>query len=221
MTLLVAYSRPEHQQVLRPFDHALNASFMSHLQGDDPATDFRGAGLFGLQNLVSFAELAPSAYHRLMLKESGTRAEWEYPFAAAGLNLTVMMVDLLHLVRPGRGWGWGQGWGSGQGWGQEVVARRLRPGGWEARARVGEVGVVGELLGPWRPWGLYVYHFGGLQLWGAKVPGAAGAAGVFMLSTPNSYQAGGPGGWGPGSGSGSGSDSGLALPQGRKQVVGM
>ena len=36
-----------------------------------------------------------------MCKEEGKRAEWEYPFAAAGINVTVLLIGLLELQAGG------------------------------------------------------------------------------------------------------------------------
>ncbi|PNW75866.1 hypothetical protein CHLRE_12g557252v5 [Chlamydomonas reinhardtii] len=69
-------------------------------QGDDPATDFRGAGLYGLDNLIYLAEVHPDTFRRLLDKSEGTRAAWEYPFAVAGLNLTWALSELLELHAP-------------------------------------------------------------------------------------------------------------------------
>lgn len=71
-------------------------------QQDDPTTDFRAAGLLGLTNLVDFATHHPEAFHNVMEKKSGVRVELEYPFAAAGINLTVMLLDLIGLLRRGQ-----------------------------------------------------------------------------------------------------------------------
>ena len=67
-------------------------------QGSDPATDFRSGGLMSLQNLVWFAERQPRVYRRLLSKSDGERSEWEYPFAAAGVNVTFALVHLLELA---------------------------------------------------------------------------------------------------------------------------
>ena len=78
-------------------------------QGVDPATDFRSGGALSLQNLVWFAKHRPATYERLLRKKTGARSEWEYPFAAAGVNVTFALVDLLELrgetrvVAPGAG----------------------------------------------------------------------------------------------------------------------
>ncbi|KAG2430488.1 hypothetical protein HXX76_010011 [Chlamydomonas incerta] len=69
-------------------------------QGEDPATDFRGAGLYGLDNLIYLAEVHPDTFRRLMDKTEGARATWEYPFAVAGLNLTWALSELLDLHTP-------------------------------------------------------------------------------------------------------------------------
>ncbi|GLC63219.1 hypothetical protein PLESTF_000013000 [Pleodorina starrii] len=71
-------------------------------QGEDPATDFRGAGLYGLENLIYMAEVHPDTFRRLVDKSEGSRAEWEYPFAVAGLNITFMLSEVLELhTAPG------------------------------------------------------------------------------------------------------------------------
>lgn len=57
----------------------------------------RGGGLLSLQLLAYFAETSEAVFLSLMRKEQGTRAEWEYPFAAAGVNLTFMLVNVLQL----------------------------------------------------------------------------------------------------------------------------
>ena len=64
-------------------------------QGKDPATDFRGSGFLALENLIWFARAHPTTYDQLLNKTEGRRADWEYPFAAAGCNITFMI-----LVRP-------------------------------------------------------------------------------------------------------------------------
>ncbi|KAL8511014.1 hypothetical protein ACS0TY_017732 [Phlomoides rotata] len=44
----------------------------------------------------------PSTDFRLLLKQVGDRAEWEYPFAVAGINVTYMLIQMLdlHSGRP-------------------------------------------------------------------------------------------------------------------------
>jgi len=39
----------------------------------------------------------PELFQKLLHKTDGDRAEWEYPFAVAGVNLTFMLGDLLDL----------------------------------------------------------------------------------------------------------------------------
>ncbi|XP_023751414.2 uncharacterized protein LOC111899786 isoform X2 [Lactuca sativa] len=44
----------------------------------------------------------PSTDFRLLFKQSGERATWEYPFAAAGINISYMLIQMLDLysVKP-------------------------------------------------------------------------------------------------------------------------
>ena len=69
------------------------------LQGDDPTTDFSAAGLFGLDNLVYMGTHHPRLFQQLRHKTQGVRAQWEYPFAAAGINLTYELTDLLGMSK--------------------------------------------------------------------------------------------------------------------------
>ncbi|GMH32456.1 hypothetical protein BSKO_00290 [Bryopsis sp. KO-2023] len=66
-------------------------------QGVDPGTDFRGGGLFSLSNLLYMANHESTLFEKLMKKSDGDRVEWEYPFAAAGVNVTVHLVDSVKL----------------------------------------------------------------------------------------------------------------------------
>lgn len=59
-------------------------------QGIDPATDFRGGGVFSLRNLVFLAELHPALFHECVHRV-------DYPFAVAGINVTMILTTLLHL----------------------------------------------------------------------------------------------------------------------------
>ncbi|KAM3312151.1 hypothetical protein ACQJBY_032252 [Aegilops geniculata] len=66
-------------------------------QNSDPATDFRSGGFMSLENLIYFARNYPDSFHRLLHKADGERAEWEYPFAVAGVNISYMLVQMLDL----------------------------------------------------------------------------------------------------------------------------
>ncbi|XP_022718754.1 ELMO domain-containing protein A-like [Durio zibethinus] len=66
-------------------------------QGSDPSTDFRGGGFISLENLIFFAKKYPESFQRLLHKQDGNRAEWEYPFAVAGINISFMLVQMLDL----------------------------------------------------------------------------------------------------------------------------
>lgn len=37
------------------------------------------------------------SFQRLLHKQDGTRAEWEYPFAVAGINISFMLAQMLDL----------------------------------------------------------------------------------------------------------------------------
>ncbi|CDP14747.1 unnamed protein product [Coffea canephora] len=66
-------------------------------QGVNPATDFRGCGFISLENLLFFARTYPASFHRLLFKQTGERAKWEYPFAVAGINVSFMLIQMLDL----------------------------------------------------------------------------------------------------------------------------
>ncbi|XP_058078902.1 uncharacterized protein LOC131227174 [Magnolia sinica] len=66
-------------------------------QGPDPSTDFRGGGFISLENLIFFAKKYPDWFQRLLHKQEGRRAEWEYPFAIAGINISFVLAQMLDL----------------------------------------------------------------------------------------------------------------------------
>ncbi|KAK2993237.1 hypothetical protein RJ640_015716 [Escallonia rubra] len=57
----------------------------------------RGCGVLSLENLLFFARTYPASFHRLLFKQGGKRAAWEYPFAVAGINVTFMLIQMLDL----------------------------------------------------------------------------------------------------------------------------
>ena len=62
------------------------------IQGSDPATDFRGGGFLALENHLYMAHHEPALFAALRWKQRGERSKWEYPFGAAGVNITFMLV---------------------------------------------------------------------------------------------------------------------------------
>ncbi|CAI9787592.1 unnamed protein product [Fraxinus pennsylvanica] len=66
-------------------------------QGANPSTDFRGCGFISLENLLFFAKTYRVPFQRLLSKQGGKRAAWEYPFAVAGINVTFMLIHMLDL----------------------------------------------------------------------------------------------------------------------------
>jgi len=67
-------------------------------QSDNPLRDFRGSGIFGLQNLLFLAEKYPKHFFRLLDIEERRPGE-HYPLAVASFNITMMIFEIL-------GWGW-------------------------------------------------------------------------------------------------------------------
>ena len=67
-------------------------------QGHDPATDLRAAGYLCAACLLHLAELRPEAWGSLVRKENGSRSEWEYPCAVAGVNLVASLLDALGVT---------------------------------------------------------------------------------------------------------------------------
>nr|CAD1820223.1 unnamed protein product [Ananas comosus var. bracteatus] len=101
-------SRQDHQGALRALWHATYPDQELHglvsdqwkemgWQGRDPSTDFRGAGFISLENLLFFAKTFSTSFQRLLKKQGGQRATWEYPFAVAGVNITFMIMQMLDL----------------------------------------------------------------------------------------------------------------------------
>ncbi|KAM0877406.1 hypothetical protein ACQ4PT_035536 [Festuca glaucescens] len=71
-------------------------------QNSDPSTDFRAGGFMSLENLIYFARNYPDSFHRLLYKADGERAEWEYPFAVAGVNISYTLAQTLVLQSGNR-----------------------------------------------------------------------------------------------------------------------
>eukprot|EP00026_Physarum_polycephalum_P003210 Phypoly_transcript_03220.p1 GENE.Phypoly_transcript_03220~~Phypoly_transcript_03220.p1 ORF type:complete len:700 (+),score=127.66 Phypoly_transcript_03220:236-2335(+) len=65
-------------------------------QGTDPATDFRGMGLLGLEQLVYFAEKHNDIFRKIVNGQIA-RKEREYPVAVAGINITQKLYDILKI----------------------------------------------------------------------------------------------------------------------------
>lgn len=55
-------------------------------QGEDPATDFRGMGLLGLENLLYFSSRYGDEARKVLLHSQ--HPKFGYPFACVGINLT-------------------------------------------------------------------------------------------------------------------------------------
>ncbi|XP_065874948.1 uncharacterized protein [Euphorbia lathyris] len=101
-------TRPDHQEALRslwnsafpgvPLEGLISEQWKEMgWQGVNPSTDFRGCGFVSLENLLFFASTYPVSFRRLLFKEGGQRAAWEYPFAVAGINVSFMLIQMLEL----------------------------------------------------------------------------------------------------------------------------
>lgn len=67
-------------------------------QSDVPARDLtRGLGAITIQSLLWMARERPASFVLLARKQAGLRSEWEYPFAAGGMNIASLLVDLVGL----------------------------------------------------------------------------------------------------------------------------
>lgn len=62
-------------------------------QGDDPATDFRGMGLLGLNQLIYFSTAYNTEACSIMRKSNHPTKG--YPFAIVGISMTSLVRDLL------------------------------------------------------------------------------------------------------------------------------
>jgi hypothetical protein len=80
-------------------------------QGTDPATDFRGGGLFSLECMIHFGENHPKLFQKL-IENGKTDSLKVYPFAITGLNIGNLIFESL-------------GWGMKPHLVPEAVKRRL------------------------------------------------------------------------------------------------
>lgn len=71
-------------------------------QGDDPRTDFRGAGILGLRNILYLTEHYPAAF-TAMADIKNTKIVEAYPFAITCLNVTMQLRELLGMGWKGGG----------------------------------------------------------------------------------------------------------------------
>jgi len=65
-------------------------------QGTDPTTDFRGMGIFGLDNLVYMAEHHNEKFRKIVNGQID-RKDREYPTCTAGINITQMLFDIFKI----------------------------------------------------------------------------------------------------------------------------
>ncbi|KAI9282288.1 Engulfment/cell motility, partial [Sporodiniella umbellata] len=75
-------------------------------QGTDPATDFRGMGIQGLDDLLYFAKYHPNVVRSVF--QHSTHPKYWYPYAIVGINISKFLYLLLdsrklqaHLLQHG------------------------------------------------------------------------------------------------------------------------
>jgi hypothetical protein len=66
-------------------------------QGTDPATDFRGFGVLGLDAMLHFAAAHTDEW-RLLIERNLARGEREYPVATAVINACKLVNDIFHIA---------------------------------------------------------------------------------------------------------------------------
>lgn len=104
-------TNPEHEdtlryywRVVRPHEELENRKGLHWkklgFQGQDPASDFRGSGIFGLRCLIYFALRYPSTFQS-MYSHPISEEKQRYPFSIAGLNILMIFFEFL-------GWGFKQ-----------------------------------------------------------------------------------------------------------------
>ncbi|XP_062106283.1 uncharacterized protein LOC133817719 isoform X1 [Humulus lupulus] len=102
-------TRPDHQEALRTLwlaafpDIALKGLISEQWkemgwQGPNPSTDFRELVYVGVADIfpLRICYFSPGLI-RLLFKQDGKRATWEYPFAVAGINVSFMLIQMLDL----------------------------------------------------------------------------------------------------------------------------
>lgn len=62
-------------------------------QGTDPATDFRGMGIEGLDDLLYFVKQYPTVVHSI--QQHASHPVYWYPYAVVGINITKFAYQLL------------------------------------------------------------------------------------------------------------------------------
>ncbi|KAI8844581.1 ELMO/CED-12 family-domain-containing protein [Chytriomyces cf. hyalinus JEL632] len=61
-------------------------------QGDDPATDFRGMGILGLENLIYYARTHPDSFQRVLANSHHPKA-W-FSMAIVGINISSFVLSM-------------------------------------------------------------------------------------------------------------------------------
>ncbi len=74
-------------------------------QGVDPATDFRGVGIFGLRNILYFASTYPTHFQNMLrptIPHNKASNDFSaYPFMIASFNITMLLFDMMGFATMG------------------------------------------------------------------------------------------------------------------------
>ncbi|KAH8070846.1 ELMO domain-containing protein [Aureococcus anophagefferens] len=90
-----------------PFERTGEAWTQFGFQQEDPISDLRGGGVLGLANLVAFLERSPFFARPIMASRRPAAAAFDpeqpgfYPFACAGINVTLALCEFAGLRGPG------------------------------------------------------------------------------------------------------------------------
>lgn len=79
----------------QPFPPGIKSPLWKEMgwQGLSPETDFRAGGILALDMLLYMAEEEPDTYSMLLEKKRGIRSNYEYPFAVAGVHVTLLVIE--------------------------------------------------------------------------------------------------------------------------------
>ena len=92
-------------------------------QGKDPASDFRAMGMLGLKHLCYISSVHKKQFRELAAQYKKTKAEKQYPFSVAGIQISDLLFKLFGVGKYRKGGGGGGeegGEGSGSGGRQRV-----------------------------------------------------------------------------------------------------
>ena len=108
--LLVRFWNTIHQHPLHKFQEGGTSKAFERIssrwvelgfQREDPQTDFRGGGILALKCLVYVFERYPHKMLNIVKHQQPSGSKKWYPVCAAGINLTCIIAEILHLGTGG------------------------------------------------------------------------------------------------------------------------